>query len=139
MVWSEQTQTAEFKSIHTDYGKFSIVLFSNGSSSVDGSDAGDGFKFDKVTLHGLFMWVSWTLFGLSMIATNRWFSYLSDKMQLAHSIQGFIILVGSVVSTVLMLQFKGLTFENLHDIVGWVNIVLLLLVSIGGVVSNLAK
>jgi hypothetical protein len=30
-------------------------------------------------MHGIAMWIAWTNFGLVMIGTNRWMTYVSDK------------------------------------------------------------
>ena len=77
MVYAENTQTSDFKLKHTNYGKMTVKLLSDGTSNFIVPFA---FTFDAPTIHGLIMWITWTIFGLVMIASNRWFSYLSDKM-----------------------------------------------------------
>jgi len=50
-----------------------------------------------VNLHGIFMWVSWTILGLVQICTNRYFVHKYAWRQMIHTLSG-LILCGTVLS-----------------------------------------
>lgn len=135
MIWAEQTQTSDFV-YHSDRGNFNITINYDGTTDIDV----DNSEKKSAIIHGLTMWFAWTIFGLCMIATNRWFSYLTDKMQVIHSILGTSILIISVVCTYIMVKAKGFNlFANLHTTTGTFCIIGVLLVSMFGILTNRIK
>jgi hypothetical protein len=92
MMWAVNKNTAEL-TYHSSRGFFSMKIDS-ATESVTLKDEklpswpntwpknlkrGRKTKGFDYVLHGIIMWVSWFIFGLSMIALTRWFMYLNDK------------------------------------------------------------
>ena len=70
-------------------------------------------------LHGILMWTAWTIMGLVMIGTNRWYSYVTNKGFYIHVAFGVLILVISI-SMVLILSTVEPYFITAHTIFGTV-------------------
>ena len=88
-----------------------------------------------MTLHGYFMWTSWVLFSLVMLATNRWFFYLSNKMLFCHVISGLIVTILTVVAAALATNYNDFIISTWHTIFGWVVVVTVCVVSLGGMLA----
>jgi len=84
MIWAENTKSSRVE-MHTDFGSFVTTLFSKGGESevekkptpLGGVDGG----IDWLYVHGIVLWLSWFVFGLTMIGLTRWFVHVSDKLQ----------------------------------------------------------
>ena len=92
-------------------------------------------------MHGIMMWMSWTLFGLVQIVTNRYFVHRYAWRQSIHTLSGFILMstVGSGVFLVWEYDMGKFSFHNLHEYTGWSVIGLAVLVTLGGLFAEMTR
>lgn len=129
MIWAEYILSPDSQIQHNYVGSFDIFLLSNGRTRISTTSP------IEMMLHGYFMWVSWTLLSLVMLATNRWFSYLSDKMLICHTISGLSVLIFTIAGAALAMNYNDFVFSTWHTIFGWVVVVVLCLVSLLGMAA----
>lgn len=99
--------------------------------------SGSGFNW---VLHGILMWVSWFIFGITMIGLNRWFMYLSDWNQQIHAVMGWMITIVTLWSGISAMIHKEFDFGNgLHDKFGIILVLGILFVSFSGVYAFISK
>ena len=116
VAWAENTKSSDVNTIHNSFGVLSITLNSNGDASAS--------KYDPTQIfinHGILMWISWFVLGLSMIFTNRWFPYLTNKSNYIHLVMGYTIVAFNAYAAFSLLaplkvygNAGGLDFSNTH-------------------------
>jgi hypothetical protein len=112
-------------------------LNSDGGSSGGGEDTS---AREATFNHGLIMWISWFIFGLVQIASNRWFMHLSQYMPALHTLSGLLILASSFYCVfLLIINFGALYLDHLHNLVGFIILCLVTLISLGGMATAFVK
>jgi hypothetical protein len=74
MIWAECSTSSDLI-IHDDTRKIVLTLKDNGGSDSDVSKT----ETYVIIAHGFALWFAWMSIGCVMVATNRWFSWISDK------------------------------------------------------------
>jgi hypothetical protein len=135
MVWAENINTSDLE-YHTSHGSIKVTLDTNGGSS-GGNDTSER---DADFLHGLIMWISWFVFGFVQIASNRWFMHLSKSLFAVHFISGLLIMAATIYCVFLLInQFGGLYLSHIHNLIGFIVLCMVVLVSIGGIATTCVK
>lgn len=88
-----------------------------------------------MTVHAFLMWVGWTIFGLVMFATNRWFTHLSDKTQLLHALSGLVMLAMATTAFVLLVVKLGFKIGSPHKTYGFIQFIVMFIVALGGIIA----
>jgi hypothetical protein len=84
IVWAEQTTSASLI-YHSSRGSSTITISQSGSVVFVGST---NDKAPDYLVHGLIMWISWSIFAFVQIGSVRWFGEYWKYNQLLHSISG---------------------------------------------------
>ena len=87
------------------------------------------------------MWISWFIFGFIMIATNRWFSYLTNKTGYIHAFFGWAILgLNTYAWITVVVANNGFDFTGgPHQEIGWIVQIGLVFFTLTGLASMMAK
>jgi fumarate reductase subunit D len=85
------------------------------------------------------MWVSWFIFGLSMIFINRWFTHLTNKSNYIHAVFGIIIVILNAYAALDIIIYNGLKTEGLHNNVGLICFYGLLAFALTGIITMVVK
>ena len=95
----------------------------------------------KTLVHGVLMWVAWTVFSILQIGSKRWFSSSVTIAYYAHLIGGTIISILSVSSFIVVLQHFNwnLMLQNTHTVSGFTFLCLALIVVLVGVVGHFMR
>lgn len=90
-------------------------------------------EFTLYLLHGIFLWLPWTVFGILMLVTNRWFAYKYDKCQYVHTILGFLILIMDIAFIILIAVYDGVEFfDGWHSTLASCVTILVIMLAING-------
>ena len=146
MIWAEHEQTGELVK-HTRYGRLDITLDSTPPPvAADGTVATVQLTASALSneellylWHGIVMVFSWGLLGLLMCCTNRWMVHLSDKIQYVHSLLGFIMMGCTIGLIVPLVQMEGFYLGDLHNMLGFAILMLVILVSLQGIATYAFK
>lgn len=121
MIWAENTQSSRLE-MHTSYGSFDAILTSKGEDSKveeKPRPTKEGPRgVDWLFLHGIVLWLTWFVFGLTMIGLTRWFVYVSDKVQYIHAIAGWAVTAATLLAASVQVIRKGLDLNGPHSIAG---------------------
>jgi len=85
------------------------------------------------------MWVSWFVLGLSMIFTNRWFPYLTNKSNYIHALFGWFIVIMNGYAAIDIILLNGIKTEGLHDNLGLICFFGLLGFALTGTITMMVK
>lgn len=84
------------------------------------------------------MFYSWGLFPFIMMISARWcVPYYHKYNMVVHTIFGSLITIMGLVSVYTMIQAGGgISFKTIHNVVGYFVIILMLVLTVTGIVSN---
>jgi len=122
--------------LDTSTGTISGTGTTSGTGTPTGTPTGTttADPVSKTLVHGVLMWVAWTVFSILQIGSKRWFSSSVAIAYYAHLIGGTIISILSVSSFIVVLQHFNwnLMLKNTHTVSGFTFLCLaLILVSVG--------
>ena len=134
-AWNPSDPNLSFH--QNNYFGFSQTLNSDGTcvSSLGDHDA-------QYLTHGIFMWFSWAVIGLSQIFTNRYLRHKWRWSKITHSILGFFSAALIITAGLIALKMSGWTVSfngSLHSILGFFTFILGLLLIIGGMTANIVR
>ena len=132
MIYAEQTTTPDISVRHNSIGKFTVNISKKGGTTTTDLST-------VMTVHAFLMWIGWTIFGLVMFATNRWFTHLSDKTQILHTISGLIMLAMVTTAFVILVVKLGFKVGTPHKTYGFIQFILIFIVFIGGLLAMRMK
>jgi hypothetical protein len=132
MIWALSTTNASV-SYHSLYGSFTTSVPATGGC---GSQVADN---NRIFRHGLIMWISWFVIGLVQICSMRWFSHLSDIMGYLHAVAGWAVVGCNAFAAIDLIANYGYQWKGPHHVLGWMVVLGLILFTITGVASLLAK
>lgn len=135
MIWASNEKTSTLVQ-HTSTGEFELTVPKAGGCAEIKEGGGEN---DRLFRHGLLMWCSWFLIGIFMICTNRWYTYLADVTGYLHAIFGWAVLGCNAFAAIDVVVHEGWTFEGPHPILGWIIVFGLILFTITGVATFLAR
>eukprot|EP00351_Strombidinopsis_sp_SopsisLIS2011_P003863 CAMPEP_0116878290 /NCGR_PEP_ID=MMETSP0463-20121206/10023_1 /TAXON_ID=181622 /ORGANISM="Strombidinopsis sp, Strain SopsisLIS2011" /LENGTH=198 /DNA_ID=CAMNT_0004526329 /DNA_START=231 /DNA_END=827 /DNA_ORIENTATION=- len=115
----------------SNYGFFKLSLDSSGSSS--GGEVSNGLSF--FALHGIFMAISWTFFGLLMIISQRYLKQYYFGKQLIHSLSALVIFCMTMGFGIKGITSIGGVDKIPHAIAGVIMLILCFIVTFGGIVT----
>jgi hypothetical protein len=121
MIWAEHSRTADKNQKHSAYGSMKLSLSASGATIVSTITLSD--KDFHYFIHGILMWASWGGFGFFMFLSNRWLSHMSDYVQYAHSLFGFLMTLTSIGSLIHLVAVGEFEIEYFHSLFGFVVIV----------------
>jgi len=115
MIWSEKVTTPDLGH-HTDRGRLVMYLDRNGGGQITTGNKGN------MVVHGFLMWFSFTVLGLVMVGSNRWFNWASDRMQYAHMAVGVVVMVLAGCSISLAIYTVSFKLNDPHNVLGYLTV-----------------
>jgi hypothetical protein len=85
------------------------------------------------------MSISWLLFALVLVATNRWFKHWWKVSQLMHTVAGSLVTIATTLSGITMIARMGFSSEELHFIFGPILTFSVFALSLSGWLSYLSR
>jgi nitrate reductase NapE component len=93
----------------------------------------------KYLLHGFIMLFSWGLVGFMMCLSNRWMVHTSDYTQCIHTLLGLVIVIFPIVSICWVIAVRGFNLKLGHSLEGFIIVVGSVIVSIEGIYTYQMK
>ncbi|CDW84971.1 cytochrome b5-like heme steroid binding domain containing protein [Stylonychia lemnae] len=119
-------------------GIFKIFVdLSGGISDASGEGYSEDDSFDFYVYHGWLMWVSWGLFGLIQLASNRYLKMYWKVNMWVHRLSGSIIWILTLVFGFIAVSKADWEVVNsLHTIIGFIVTITVTLIVLGGVFTR---
>lgn len=129
-------QNTPLMSFHKgNVGLFSILIYPTGGVTT-GTIKLDGGP-DFFTIHGWVMWAAWGVLGAIMLISNRYMKSFFRAHIWVHIVSGIFILIGTYIVGFIAMEELGWDIANLpHTIVGFIILVLVGLIVIGGIIAK---
>lgn len=134
MIYAEVVGKSILDYHNTDYGFFALKVASDGS---DNTNAKAQSVLSEL-LHAFGMWFAWCLLPLGLVASNRWLHHKGDRLQYVHSAIGvFILCITLACELIIVIRYSpdGFFYDNLHTLFGWLALIMVTLVVIGGLAA----